>query len=398
MHNAMRHDSCFILSIMKFYRPRHLGLLIIFLLPAMAQAQVMSTYGEASYPQTAKQNTSSLMGSGGLIGSGYNDGRDQSQLTGVQLNFKYMNMLDDNLLVKIEAGVQLEAGHSQIVYNDDYQNQQRFMLTEASLKWNPIKEVDLKVGTLNQPQNHSLLLLSEVSFPGLEQNAQVKLGNFQLGARGEQAVPTSAMYSPMMSQSPGVPYFLSGQLNGGYATDAVKATAAVGVFEFGQLSPDVAQDSRFRGNTVTGLGSQGAQFVYNYQGVESMCQVAVPLGSAVTPRLSGSYVLNTAAPAGKNAGFLAVAGTEVKPGANIVLTPQFKVFRNESDSSPAYYNDRTIGHNNVRGFAAGLSAALPGSSLSFEAFWSSGSPINQNPYQSNFNIVTFKMVKSYALF
>ena len=383
---------------MKFRRVIQWGLPIIFSLSTAAHAQVMGSEMQFIYPQPAKQNTSNLIGSGGLIASGYNDGRDQSQLTGVQLNFKYMNMLDDNLLAKIEAGVQLETGHSQIVYNDDYQNQQRFMLTEASLKWNPLKEVDLKVGTLNQAKNHSPLLLSEVSFPGVEQNAQVTFGNFQLAARGEQAVPTSALYSPMMSQSPGVPYFMSGQLNGMYSTDTIKASAALGVFEFAQLSPDVAQDSRFRGNTVTGLGSQGAQFVYNYQGVESLCQVAVPLSSVVMPSLAASYVLNTAAPSGQNAGFLVVAGTELKPTTNIVLTPQFKFFRNESDSAPAYYNDRTIGHSNVRGFAAGLSAALPGSSLSFEAFWSSGSPINQNPYQSDFNIVTFKMVKSYALF
>ena len=348
-----------------------------------------------SNPATAP----SLSLSGGFTASLYDSDRDQSELTGVLLGIKYKQELATGLTAKFDAGAQLDTGSSQIAYNNDFAPQQRLLLSEASLKWSPLAGLDFSAGTLNQAQNHSSLLLSEVAFPGAEQDFVFSpFKGAHLGVRAEEAVPTSAMLSPLVTESVGMPYFFAGQVQGGYASRSFDASASFGGFAFGQLSADVAQDSRFRGNTVEGIGSAGAQFVYDYQGIEAQYRLGVAVSSWATLRLEGSYILNLAAPEGQNAGFQTSLASEFKASSSLVITPRFSVFCNESDSSPALYSDRYIGHNNVQGISAGLSARIPKQQLSFEARWAWATVIDTDPYQSDLNVVIFRMVKSYALF
>ena len=87
-----------------------------------------------------------------------------------------------------EIGVQAETGNSQVVYNNNYQAQNEFYLTEAALNFQVTDDVLLRGGAFAQGKYENPLLFGPtISFPGVQQAVSFyrdSSGFFSASSRG----------------------------------------------------------------------------------------------------------------------------------------------------------------------------------------------------------------------
>lgn len=247
-----------------------------------------------------------------------------------------------------------------------------------------------------------LLFASTISFPGAQEALDLysdSSGKFQILA--EEAIPTSQLTTPQPTLDQGVPSFLAAGAQwkfGQASADPVNGSLHGRYFSFNNLPGSVAQESRFRGNSVSGTGGQDAEFLYEYQGVEAAANFKFNLSNDFKPFVQGTGIMNLDAPTGQNQGYSAELGFEVRVSPKVIFTPAVEYFSIDSDVAPAFYNDRAYGHTNYQGLAFSTQITLPHSGLTALVRYASATIIQSNPYQNNFSLVTIQLGKSYAIY
>jgi hypothetical protein len=310
-----------------------------------------------------------------------------SRIAGTEIGGDVRHHFSPSLLGRVWLGVQLEAGSSQAYYTTDNQPQRQARLREASLDWSPWETVHLAVGALSQDDLEIPTLLAVQTFPGFRQSGQWEAGPFYFGAQAEQTVPTANLLTdgPSLRQGSLSAFFLERVLLGVRPAETVRLETHLSHFAFDNLPESVAYQSRFYGNTVRGAGASQSEFAYGFRGYEIGALLGFD-GSHFTPTVRASWTTNPDPPSGS--AFSVDFRPRFRLGQSTWVTPRAQYFHVDADAAPAYYNDKELGHNNRRGYRAGLE-------LDFGEGWLVGTQatyaqvLQSSPYQAELHYFLF---------
>lgn len=373
------------------------------LVASHARAANVGAVASGSEVSSAPLKQSSLWVKVGFLGDFYNDSYNSNQRSGLSVQFLGEYRFYDHLSANVDVGVLAETGNAQIVYNNDFQTKQGLGLAEAALNYHPIAPLNLRVGAFDQGKfENSMLFTRGISFPGLQQNLQFAFDSeWKLSFYSEEAIPSSTQLTPVPTQNNGTPtFFLGGaKVQWGDPDRSTWSSALHGsYFAFSNLPDSVAQDSRFRGNTVLGLGGQAAAFYYDFQGFEGSFSFKYRTEFGLSPFVKLSAIENTQAPSGHDIGRIFTGGSELNLSDKLTLIPSFDLFQIDSDVAPSFYNDSGYGHTNYQGFAIQTTIQLPSTGLYATVRYANANAIQVNPYQNNFNLISIQIGRNYEIF
>ncbi len=332
-----------------------------------------------------------------LYGFGAQSEHNQSRIAGTEIEAALTQPLAPNVEVRVAGSVQLETGASRARFQNDFQARQIQRLREAQVTWNPIAPLRLVGGAIDQARWESPLLLQRQSFPAILQSFDQKWGAFSLSIQAQQAVPAdTSSLQPWGNWPQGMPGFYMERVALGYSpSEQWGVTLNVSHFLFENLAGPTAYQAQFLGNTVQGQDA-GTTYVYGFSGFEWSAGAQGRVGN-LHPKLHASLIQNAAAPRDKSVGWRFSGAVGWDASATLRLTPQFEWFRVDSDTAPAFYNDRAFGHANRAGFGAALAADWR-SGIGASVRWVHSSVLASNPYQSGLDWVQVQLSTQYAVF
>jgi len=266
----------------------------------------------------------------------------------------------------------------------EYEPNQAINLREGGLIYRPLSFLRLDIGSLNQNDFQSPLLVWNTAFAGL--SLKVHFGGFYL--RAMQAIPNNNILTRRAGGiDEGNPLFTTGTLGYQFSNDDVGLHLAFTRFSFSSLSSQVAINSKDLGNSTNGVGT-ATRFLYGFEGNNVSSDLNWKFKKDWQLQANGQYLFNEKAPNGRNQGYLAEVGAGLSH-----FTVRVGTFKNESDTAPAFYNARTFGHNNVKGEVVSL--VSEGKDSFMRLSYVNSKTIGFNVHQTDMQIVNFSMVRNY---
>lgn len=260
-----------------------------------------------------------------------------------------------NLEASIIAGGVLETGSNESLFVDEFKPRQDLVLKEASVSYSPFEALSIEVGALNQSRYNSPLLLTDTAFVSAKESLNFKISDYSFGFFLSQAVPSNHFLTNRLgSVDEGAPSLLIEGISMHLAGDLMFFKTQVMRYKFNNLSSNVAYNSQFLGNSTRGSTASTTAFLYDYQGYNLVFEIGFNIGENSALNFKGQYLYNDKAPDSRNTGTLGGLTLEI---GQFSLSGEY--FKNESDSSPAFYNSSTYGHNDRDGAGIGLAWTIP---------------------------------------
>ncbi|MBT7766543.1 MAG: hypothetical protein HN730_05260 [Bdellovibrionales bacterium] len=339
------------------------------------------------------EESSSVKADASMYFNGVESDQEEARVLGVELNFQLKQKIDSELSMELDGGPFFESGsYNSTLSLDEYAPRSDIKVNQAQLVWKPFAVTDLRAGLLNQSWMESPLLLGRVAFPTAYQQLYLYRGNlnFQIYMIYTQSIPNNRNLSNRMGEiSEGTPSLMTESLGVKMWGEQLKFKMHLSHFNFSNLSHATASKSQFLGNSVFGLAGN-AEYLYSFKGYNLMSKLEHPLTSEWKAVWHGEYLYNSQAPNGRNSGYMGSLGLQDKK-----FMLQLGYYYNESDSSPAYYNDGKLGHNNMKGVLTALSffQLKPNFDLHLKYFLRQ--KIKASSYQSDGGMITLTMVRHY---
>jgi hypothetical protein len=158
-----------------------------------------------------------------------------------------------------------------------------------------------------------------------------------------------------------------------------------GLFDFQDLPSQVAFDSFTQGNLVDPSIPESSYFLTSFRGYNAGADIEAHVAGPLAIRLGADYLHNTEAPS-KYADGLLVFSEGKWSGAKWVFVPRFEYFRNERQSSPAFYNSADYGHNNRHGFSYEFKMARADQGFAVKGRYTDAALIETDASQANSKI------------
>lgn len=302
-----------------------------------------------------------------LYGRSTDDSQSASRTAGAAGIVRLQHRLHESLEAFLQGGASFESGSASSLFTNEFEPRSRLFLQEASLRWRAWGPASLKAGALDQQHHQSPLLISGGTFPAamaiLDWRPE---GGWLVKLDGQAAIPTSRTLSTRATGKETTPTLFTQKIVLGWSDPEAGAHSLLRAsrFQYRNLTRGIAQDSRFYGNTVTGIGA-ASRFRYAYEGFEAGPDLSWRLFKGLSLQLGGSYLQNTSGPRSTDEGAYAYAGLEIQT-ETFSLAPKFEWYRNQADSAPAFFNSAEFGHNNRKGAGASLKLALPKAGIEIE--------------------------------
>jgi len=329
-----------------------------------------------------------------------NDSQSQASLGLAKLGASFTHQFTPVLSANFELYATFQEGTSSSLLPNQLAPGSSLSLVETAVELNPFSLLTLRAGILDQGKVVSSLLMDHNGFPATEEKLNLfSDGSSKIEVLAEQAIPTSSqLFTTLTPLASETPYFLTEKAQYSYSGDGLieHSYLSAGYFYFSDLTPAIAQDSRFLGNSVAGLGSAAAQFTYYFSGLDTAIGTQLSLTEKLKLDLGGNYVFNVEAPTTQNTAYLAKAKVEV-PISTVIVAPRFYAFHIESDAMPASYTNAILGNTNRQGYLAGVELSIPKSRLGFDGNWVSANPVTPATYTVDRDIIYFAMRYSYDL-
>jgi len=272
------------------------------------------------------------------------DDQTEARIMGFGLDGKYRYKLYEKLSFHVHAGVRLEAGSNNSLNLKEYEPNQEIVLNEGTLNWNPAF-FELQAGAINQSYLDSPLLAGGSVFVGLKEKITFDLG-FKIFFASQQSIP----YNQTLNQrsggiEEGTPSFFYHEAGLSFANSFASFEMKGGLYKYNNLSSEVANQSRYMGNEVSGTGSL-SRFLYDFEGTNLATEIQLGRDNIIALKVVGQYLYNDKAPDSSNTGHLL-------KGLLIYEDFEFggELFENGANTSPGYYNSKTYGHNTRDGQA-----------------------------------------------
>ncbi|MBL6988322.1 MAG: hypothetical protein ISR65_01010 [Bacteriovoracaceae bacterium] len=320
--------------------------------------------------------------------------KNEARIFGIDFKFKVNYGISDNLTASLKAGVVLETGSQKSLNVDEFAPGYRIKLDEGYLRWQPLSQVELKFGGINQKEYGVPIFLDSVVFVGAKQKISVlKFDNFlDTYLSAQQAIPSNhALSTRLGAVIEGTPSLFIESLGINLKTRYLQLTTEGSYFYFSNLYGNVAKTSGFMGNSVTGTENDDtAKFLYNFQGIVLNAVATIYINDELNIDVHGSYLNNTEAPVNKAMGYIAGAGLVYNK-----IYSSFDIFYNEQDSSPAYYNSSKFGHNNREGISLILGHKWQNDLMDLSLQYVDSKVINISAHQSDAKIISLTFAKEF---
>jgi hypothetical protein len=301
----------------------------------------------------------------GLYGRSTDDKFSSSKTVGTFALARIDHDISDSLQAFFLGGVALETGSSSALFTDEFEPKSHFLLTEASLNWNPWTPLDLRMGALDQSHHNSEILMAGGTFPAAIGTLNFENEGWLIHLDAQGAILTSRTFSTRATGKENTPSLATQKVEAGYSSKNAHFLLRGTHFEYRNLTRGMAQDSRFYGNTISGIGN-ASNFVYNYQGFEGGPEIRIPFSKNLFLDFGGSRVLNTKGPKGNNVGIHGFSEIRYE-SKEFSLAPKIEIYKNENDSVPAYFSSSEFGHNNRKGIGASVRLILPSVEIELKA-------------------------------
>jgi len=313
--------------------------------------------------------------------------RVRARVLSIDAGLKVLEKIDSDITVHAWLLGNFENGsNSAAGLKAEFQPNQAVNLMEGGLRYKPNDFFKVDVGTIWQNTHQSPLLVWGTSFAGVAEEFQ--FGDFKL--KLQQSIPNNNILARRIGGvNEGTPYFFLETINYLKSNDHFHFNLDLSAFQFNNLYSQVALVSQDFGNTVEGIG-QAARFTYGYQGYNLATQFLKHLKNDYQIGFTGQYLYNQLAPTKRNVGYLG----ELNIGKKEALL-KIGAFRNESDSSPAFYNSRFFGHNNMQGSVITMTGEKD--NVMYRLQFVSGKNIESNVRQADVSIVNFLIVRNYEI-
>lgn len=359
---------------------------------SISHATTMSTSNPSS---STKLQYDFLAGFGGNF---YGDEKQQEQsaaaLLYAKLDYKPATFAEFDLF----AGLNLLTGHSQYRYGDS-EPHSGFTFKEAAVKLSPFDHFKIGIGALYvQDQPVPSLLISDFSFPGVSEEVRFGTAHQHALLFAQQMIPTSSSLSTKTADQEQTPGFYSEGIDLRsplFAKDLIGGIYA-GHFKFSNLPGAVATESALFGNSVHSSGPTSSVFAYGFEGVFGGAELEWRMNRYLKISVGEHMLSNSEAPEDSRYGEMSQVKVEYKVNRNLILTPIFEVFTNESDSSPAAFNSADYGHNNMQGYGGHLRIDFPLEHFYARADYYNADLINPNSSQYNQQFFFLRFVTEYG--
>lgn len=310
----------------------------------------------------------------------------QSRVMGLRVLGDFSTEVAPPLTLRLSAEASLEIGTSRAAFLDEFGARQTLSLKEASAEWRPIDSLALRLGALDLSFVDMPLLVSSQTFAGARERAEGRWGEWRARLEACQAIASSPNMA-FFTAAPGgeLPLFFLERLAIGWEREGFGLVEArLSHFAFAEPSTEVARRSRFLGSTVIGLGPARSRFVFAHQGIEVGLVFVGKTRAWIEPRATASVLGNLAAPSGMNRSTYLSGGAAIRVASETRLVPSIAWYRAESDTVPALYTAKELGHGNRQGFVAEIKLEIPRSGIEAGAAFSFARPLGSNPYQTDF--------------
>ncbi len=312
----------------------------------------------------------------------------ESRVVGLYLRLNSTYQLTPTMKFKLDAGALLETGTDRSLWVSEFSPDQQVVLEEASFNWSPFQYFELNLGALNQVGHDLPTLVADNAFAGVRETFKLGLGEGRsLELSSQQALPSNQTLSNRLgSVESGTPKFFLHRVALKLDGDLLALKLYAGLFEFQDLSEGVAQQSRFLGNTVTGISASNARFTYSYKGQFFGGELKWYLSDQMNFKLKGHLLENADAPELRSKARYAEGAFTYQN-----LTFRLASFRLESDATVAFYNSKVFGHNNREGLLAGL--GYKAQIASFDLTYAKSDIISAGPYQGEQTYIAASLSK-----
>lgn len=291
----------------------------------------------------------------------------------------------------------LQAGSTNSMFSDEGKATNGFSINEAAMVFKAMPELAFKGGLIETRPSSMPTFFFRRGFPGLSETVTTSRGRFRGSLTAAQLVPTASGFSRDRSSETGPSLLLhTATAQVGEENDRLSATVSAMHFRFDNLNANNAQESRFIGNTVEGLGAAQARFTYDYEGAQGTLTLRARLNRVFSAELNGSTIRNFAAPSGAAAGWLATFVPTIDLPA-VALKPELGYYRAESDILPALYTESAYGQTNRGGAIAGLKVELKDEHVTLTSRWIQARKLTENPYLADRSIFTVGIEGKYEL-
>ncbi len=335
----------------------------------------------------------------GLSGDHVSGTMNEARTFGLSTSLDFKQAIYSNFEIDVRGGFSLETGSSETVYGaGSFKPTNTPYLGHAEMIYRPIEFATLKAGAINQSYHNNPLFITSTPFIGAQEVFEYKISNWTIQLDLIQSIPSNYTLSRRLGTvSEGSARFFNEKLRVKGEGNLVSINASVGHFAFDELSPSVAYESRLLGNSVSGIGSLNNKFKYSFVGWNGDLNLDIMAISGTTISLNSAFHLNSNAPDGKNLGYK-IGPTVAYEFNNKIFKAGIETFRNESDSTVAYYASKSYGHVNREGNAINLNIEDLNNGLQYGAKAVQADPIINTPYQSDERILSIFLRKSYEIF
>ncbi len=360
-----------------------IGAVFTLSVPALAQERTSTRFEGVTTPAPALKWHISTQ----LFGRGVTGQDEESRNAGLLVYGQTSYQISPYLDAGVAAWARLESGSTHSLYEIN-RTHNGFWLDEAYVNVNAIPDyAKLTGGALNQRFFGNPLFLDEVSFPAARESLRLAGKRASVEAVFQQAVPTSTSMSTRTVEKEPMPFLTTESiLMGADLTSDLRADLHATHFTFSALPSQVAMDSFANGNIVDASVPQRASFVYGFSGFTYGGALAAGLTPGWRLRTGADLLRNTRAPREYSHGLLGFAETQIQLTSAWAITPRIEYFRNERQTSPAFYNSADYAHNNRQGMSYGLRLVNEKQGLAFRASYTDAYLIETDPLQANAKI------------
>lgn len=281
----------------------------------------------------------------------------------------------------------------------DSGEESRLWMYDGYLAVDPIENMEIRAGSLNQKYHGTGLLISGLrSFPGAQEIVKFKSEQFKAALIFQQAVPTShSLNDERMSQEK-LPTFMTQTLQlGGKHFDLIEWKASGGLYDWNNIPDKVVSDSRRIGNVGTGENVAGSRFTYDHQGWYFASELCLCPKGALGGVIEFERVHNIKAPGDSADAQLIGIGPKVTIG-DIEVDLRYRPYFIESDATVAAYNKSKFGNTNRNGYNIEANVTFKKEGFTIFAENYNAEPINRDPNQRDLSIFYLGVETEYAPF
>lgn len=312
-----------------------------------------------------------------LSGRSTDDSFSSTKTVGLAFRIRAQKNLSEALWFKFQGGAILETGSSSTLFTNEFEPKSRLKLEEASFN-SRFSIVQISLGALR----HSLspLVLKGGTFPSAYAALLPVWGKFYSKAELQGSVPTSSTLSTRSTGKEPTPTLFTSTGSVGWRDKSAQfAGLNLSYFQFSNLTRGIAQDSRFYGNTVTGIGA-ASRFLYQYSGFVGGPSALFAINNHNLVGAQLDFSQNDKGPRNSSRGLYGKI-EYIYRDQDFAVRPQLEWYQNEGDASPAFFSHEEFGHNNRKGFGTVVRVELKQTKLNFELKYRKTNLMEANTFQ-----------------